>query len=173
MIQLSDATRIIFVNQNRTCSFTTLQIKQQASDFECQGCDHYCGNLSFGQDMGLSVTFIIALVRFLVGCAANRDEFTQLTSVPTEAFTLAPNVRSFNVTNRGMSAYIVDGLENPDIIITELGNYSFHVDAAGHPFWIRSVCSCFLSISTHCFRDVDFLLYLFIYLFIYFIYLYI
>jgi plastocyanin len=43
---------------------------------------------------------------------------------------------NFNVSNSGMSAYIVDGVPNPNLTLTRGQTYTFTVSSSGHPFWI-------------------------------------
>jgi hypothetical protein len=42
--------------------------------------------------------------------------------------------RTYNVTNSGASAYLIDGASNPTIQLLRGFTYEFNVDAAGHPF---------------------------------------
>jgi hypothetical protein len=48
---------------------------------------------------------------------------------------------TFNVTNDGSGAYVIDGQSNPTLSITEGQTYTFNINAAGHPFWIKTVSS--------------------------------
>jgi hypothetical protein len=45
---------------------------------------------------------------------------------------------SFSVTNSGMSAYVVNGANNPVLTLTRGQTYTFTVTALGHPFWITT-----------------------------------
>src|SRR5258706_16071419 len=45
---------------------------------------------------------------------------------------------SFDVTNNGFSAYVIDGASNPTLTLTRGQTYSFTVNALGHPFWITT-----------------------------------
>jgi hypothetical protein len=42
--------------------------------------------------------------------------------------------RTYNVTNSGASAYVIDGAGNPTIQLLRGFTYEFNVDAVGHPF---------------------------------------
>jgi hypothetical protein len=42
--------------------------------------------------------------------------------------------RTYNVTNSGASAYLIDGASNPTIQLLRGFTYEFDVDAVGHPF---------------------------------------
>jgi hypothetical protein len=42
--------------------------------------------------------------------------------------------RTYNVTNSGASAYVIDGAGNPTIQLLRGFTYEFNVDAPGHPF---------------------------------------
>ena len=48
---------------------------------------------------------------------------------------------TFNVTNSGSGAYIIDGQSNPTLSIIEGQIYTFNITASGHPFWIKTVSS--------------------------------
>ncbi len=43
---------------------------------------------------------------------------------------------NFNVGNSGMSAYVIDGVPNPNLTLTRGQTYTFTVSSSGHPFWI-------------------------------------
>ena len=47
----------------------------------------------------------------------------------------------FQVTNSGASAYLIDGVANPSLVFMRDSTYIFHVNAPGHPFWIKTVQS--------------------------------
>jgi len=47
----------------------------------------------------------------------------------------------FQVTNSGTSAYLIDGVANPSLVFMRDSTYIFHVNAPGHPFWIKTVQS--------------------------------
>ena len=46
---------------------------------------------------------------------------------------------TFNVTATGMSAYIVDGVNDATLTLTRGQTYTFNVDTFGHPLWITTV----------------------------------
>ncbi len=46
---------------------------------------------------------------------------------------------TFNVTNDGANAYIINSASNPDLTLVRGHTYTFNVNAAGHPFAIKSV----------------------------------
>jgi len=43
---------------------------------------------------------------------------------------------NFNVTNNGVSAYTIDGVDNKTLTLTRGQTYTFTLSASGHPFWI-------------------------------------
>jgi len=43
---------------------------------------------------------------------------------------------NFNVSNSGMSAFVVDGVDNATLTLTRGQTYTFTVSSVGHPFWI-------------------------------------
>lgn len=45
---------------------------------------------------------------------------------------------SFDVTNNGSAAYVIDGANNPTLTLTRGQTYTFTVNALGHPFWITT-----------------------------------
>jgi hypothetical protein len=45
---------------------------------------------------------------------------------------------NFNVGNSGMSAYVVDGVNNATLTLTRGQTYTFTVSSVGHPFWITT-----------------------------------
>ena len=57
------------------------------------------------------------------------------TSTPTPSPT--PN-NTFNVTNSGSSAYIINGDSNPTLNLSKGQTYTFVIEAIGHPFWIKT-----------------------------------
>jgi hypothetical protein len=57
----------------------------------------------------------------------------------TTTTTAAPN--TFNVTNNGSSNYIINGVSNGTLSVTEGQTYTFNINASGHPFWIKTVSS--------------------------------
>lgn len=44
----------------------------------------------------------------------------------------------FSVTNSGASSYLIDGVANPTLTLRRGYTYYFSLDAAGHPFWIKT-----------------------------------
>jgi hypothetical protein len=74
---------------------------------------------------------------------------TTLTATPTETPTNTPTPtqtqtpsptpdNTFNVTNSGASAYIINGNSNPTLTLYEGQTYTFNIAATGHPFWIKT-----------------------------------
>jgi hypothetical protein len=47
-------------------------------------------------------------------------------------------VQNFQVTNNGVSAYVIDGSDNPTLTLVRGNTYFFTVNASGHPFWIQT-----------------------------------
>ncbi len=45
---------------------------------------------------------------------------------------------NFNVDASGMSAFVVDGVNNPTLTLTRGQTYTFTVNVFGHPFWITT-----------------------------------
>jgi hypothetical protein len=48
---------------------------------------------------------------------------------------------TFTVTNSGSSEYVINGETNPALYLIRGQKYNFSVDAAGHPFWIKTAPS--------------------------------
>lgn len=57
--------------------------------------------------------------------------------------TLSPSASAqtttFNVTNSGMTAYIINSQANPTLTLTRGQTYTFNVNTPGHPFDIKTV----------------------------------
>ena len=67
---------------------------------------------------------------------------TTTTAAPTTTTTTttaAPN--TFTVTNNGSGNYVINGSSNPTLSLTEGVTYTFNINAATHPFWIKTVSS--------------------------------
>lgn len=45
---------------------------------------------------------------------------------------------SFSVVNFGLSAYRIDGINNPTLALVRGATYTFNVSAPGHPFYIKT-----------------------------------
>ncbi len=45
---------------------------------------------------------------------------------------------TYNVTNAGSGAYIINGASNPPLNLIRGSQYTFSVNAVGHPFWIQT-----------------------------------
>ena len=62
------------------------------------------------------------------------------TPVPTDTPTPTPTVaaNTFNVTNNGSGNYIINGVSNSTLSVTEGQTYTFNISAVGHPFWIQT-----------------------------------
>jgi hypothetical protein len=43
------------------------------------------------------------------------------------------------VTNQGVAAYLIDGVANPNLTFCRGKTYTFAINAAGHPFYIKTV----------------------------------
>ena len=46
---------------------------------------------------------------------------------------------TLDVTNSGMTAYVIDGQSNPDLTFCRGSTYAFAIDTPGHPFYVNSV----------------------------------
>ena len=46
---------------------------------------------------------------------------------------------TLNVTNQGMTAYVIEGASNPNLTLCRGSAYTFAVNAPGHPFYINTV----------------------------------
>jgi plastocyanin len=57
------------------------------------------------------------------------------------SFLFAQPQTTFTVVNNGSLAYTIDGTDDPDLKLTKGQTYVFQVNAAGHPFWIKTVRS--------------------------------
>jgi hypothetical protein len=49
---------------------------------------------------------------------------------------MAAGATSFNVTNTGTTAYLIDGISNETLTLTKGQTYTFNINVTGHPFWI-------------------------------------
>jgi hypothetical protein len=49
---------------------------------------------------------------------------------------MAVAANSFNVTNTGTTAYLIDGISNETLTLTKGQTYTFNINVTGHPFWI-------------------------------------
>lgn len=45
---------------------------------------------------------------------------------------------TFTVTNSGLSAYRINGINNPGLALVRGKTYTFNITAFGHPFWIKT-----------------------------------
>ncbi len=64
---------------------------------------------------------------------------TTTTAAPTTTSTTttaAPTV--FSVTNSGTGSYVINGSNNPTLNLIRGTTYTFNINAAGHPFWIKT-----------------------------------
>jgi hypothetical protein len=52
--------------------------------------------------------------------------------------TATPTPVTYQVTNSGSGAYLIDGVSNGSITLTRGGTYTFNVNASGHPFYIQT-----------------------------------
>ena len=48
---------------------------------------------------------------------------------------------TFTVTNNGITSYVINGTNNPNLKLVRGQTYVFQVNAVGHPFWIKSIQS--------------------------------
>jgi hypothetical protein len=55
-----------------------------------------------------------------------------------QGITGTEGARYFTVTNSGASAYVIDGVNNPDLKLLRGFTYIFDVNAPGHPFYIKT-----------------------------------
>ena len=53
----------------------------------------------------------------------------------------AEGARDFNVTNLSSIAYVIDGVNNPDLKLIRGFTYNFIVNAPGHPFYIKTAAT--------------------------------
>ena len=60
---------------------------------------------------------------------------------PMDASTTCQTAGTLTVTNSGMSAYVIDQVENPTLTFCRGSTYVFSVNAPGHPFYIKTVMS--------------------------------
>ncbi len=93
---------------------------------------------TFGQDENRGDNFGVGFPQAGVWPTKNND-----TDPAPEEET---NVKEFNVTNQGASAYIFNGeglenVSNPDITLKRGETYEFNIESPGHPFIIKSVQS--------------------------------
>jgi plastocyanin len=48
---------------------------------------------------------------------------------------------TLNVTARGSTAYVIDGVSNPSLTLCRGSTYTFAIDTPGHPFYVKTVQS--------------------------------
>src|SRR5262245_65267101 len=48
---------------------------------------------------------------------------------------------TFNVTNSGFTAYVINAMQNPSLGLERGKTYTFNVNAVGHPFFIKTLAS--------------------------------
>lgn len=60
-----------------------------------------------------------------------------LSAAPPARF--SPQDQTFTVTNSGLSAYVIDGQNNPVLTLMRGNTYTFNLNANGHPFFIKTV----------------------------------
>jgi len=56
-------------------------------------------------------------------------------------FGLPQSTIEINVANNGFSSYSFDGEMNKTLTLIRGNTYIFHINAAGHPFWIKTISS--------------------------------
>lgn len=61
--------------------------------------------------------------------------FASLALTAATAATAAP----FTVINNGITAYRIDGVDNPTLNLVRGSSYTFNITATGHPFYIKTV----------------------------------
>jgi hypothetical protein len=49
--------------------------------------------------------------------------------------------QTFQVSNNQLTSYRIDGATNPTLNLIRGQTYTFNINAAGHPFWIKTVNS--------------------------------
>ena len=54
----------------------------------------------------------------------------------------------FTVVNNGITAYRIDGVDNPTLNLVRGTTYTFNITAVGHPFYIKTVQSNGTAINT-------------------------
>lgn len=69
------------------------------------------------------------------GAGSKNTPFTLESTAPQ----LAPTSTTFTVTNLGISAYTINGSNNPTLTLTRGETYTFTISASGHPFDIKTV----------------------------------
>jgi len=57
--------------------------------------------------------------------------------IVTPSLSATPPIQ-FNVTNSGTVAYVINGQDNPSIVLTRGTSYAFNISSPGHPFWIKN-----------------------------------
>ena len=61
--------------------------------------------------------------------------------IVTPSLSSTTNSRQYTVTNSGTGAYVINGENNPTIVLTRGARYVFNISASGHPFWIKTAAT--------------------------------
>lgn len=56
---------------------------------------------------------------------------------------------TYNVSNNGSSAYIINTLSNPSLNLMRGVTYTFNINASGHPFWIQTTAAPYNSSNVY------------------------
>jgi hypothetical protein len=85
------------------------------------------------------VNLIFASLRSLFDSSSSSSSSEDLSSSSSSSSSEGTVIeQTFNVTNSGSSAYIIDGLSNPTLTLTRSLTYEFIINALNHPFWIKT-----------------------------------
>jgi len=73
-----------------------------------------------------------------VSVSATDPDGTSIVYSSTNLPVATPTPVTFQVTNSGSGAYLMNGVSNGTITLTRGGTYTFNVNASGHPFYIQT-----------------------------------
>ena len=85
-----------------------------------------------------NIATIAELTSLNVSVSATDPDGTSIVYSSTNLPSATPTPVTYQVTNSGSGAYLIDGVSNGSITLTRGGTYTFNVNASGHPFYIQT-----------------------------------
>lgn len=100
------------------------------------------GPLSYNSAVATYTSVITAALPVTQGIYAGQINVLWNPSIPAFYDTSvqgAANNSTFIVGNQGSQHYVMNGVNNQTIYVVAGNNYTFQINASGHPFWIKTV----------------------------------